>query len=173
MKFKIVTITILFSTALILVISSCVFVGQPDPSNVNIQILNYGESSAKLLYEKEDKNMPSGKKSTTDYKLGITKTTDTIEIYKGVQFGIEYEIQSPKQKIIELKTIWSCPKEIIDQNGKSFDKTEYYINKLTNEYTYSNYTLENDYEMIEGKWNISIFYKSKELLNKNFMLINK
>ncbi len=173
MEFKITKITILFSTILTLTISSCVFVGQPNPDNVTIQILNYGERSAKLLYEEDDKNMPSGKKTTTDYNLGITKNTDTIEIYKGVQFGIEYEIQSPKQKLIELKTVWTYPEEMINQDGKSFDRTEYYINKLTNEYTYSNYTLENNYEMIEGKWNISIFYKSKELLNKNFILKRK
>jgi hypothetical protein len=167
---KIILVNLVILTTLF---SSCIFIGKPDPNEVEIKILNFGKSSAKLLYDEVDKNMPSGKKSTTDFKLNILETTDTIRIYKGAQFGIEYIIESPEQKLIKLKTVWTYPDKMVNKEGKTFYQTEYFINKLTNEYTYSNYTLENDYEMLEGKWNISLFYDTKELINKNFTLIKK
>lgn len=58
-----------------------------------------------------------------------------------------------------------------NDQGVGFDKVSYDIEKYTNQYTYSNYTLEEPYEMLPGKWNIQILYNDKVLLDKNFYLI--
>ncbi len=115
--------------------------------------------------------MPSGTRRTTEYKLNILEHTDTIKLSKGVQFGIEYILEAPSAKPITITTIWTFPKTMTNDQGKKFDLAKYNIEKYTNQYTYSNYTLEDDYEMIPGKWNIKILFNNEELLNKDFYLI--
>jgi hypothetical protein len=161
-----------FSIALIaIVLSSCSFMKNSKSERVELKILNYGESSAKLLYTENNNEMPSGEKPTTDYKLNIIKVTDTIKLHEGVQFGIEYIIEAPASKLITLTTIWTYPSKMKNNEGKMYEKVEYKIDKYTNQYTYSNYTLEEPYEMLPGKWNVKILYGQKVILDKNFYLI--
>ena len=169
MKKRILITSIIFS--LIICLSSCIFLDKPNPEDVSTQILNYGEGSAKILSEHNDENVPSGKRFTTDYKLGITETNDTIRIFKGAQFGIEYIIESPKNRLIEIKTVWSYPNSMTNKDGIVFSKSEYLIDKLTNEYTYSSYELIENFEMQEGEWMLELFYEEKSILKKIFILI--
>lgn len=151
--------------------SSCQSMRNGKSDKVDIKVLNYGRSSTKLLYTEKNTEMPSGEKSTTDYKLNIIEATDTIKLYKDVQFGIEYFIKSSTTRLITLTTIWTFPSTMTNNEGKKFEKVEYQIDKYTNQYSYSNYTLEEPYEMLHGKWNVKILYKNKVLLDKNFYLL--
>ncbi len=160
--------------AIFIIISTlcgCTVLKNTKSEKIELRVLNYGRSSAKLLYTKKDNNMPSGNKRTTDYELTILEHTDTIKLIKDVQFGIEYVIESPTTKPITLTTVWTFPTTMINDLGKKYDMIKYDIEKYTNQYTYSNYTLEADYEMIPGKWNVKIFNKDKMLLDKDFYLI--
>lgn len=158
-------------SGIILISLSCTFMKQEKPDKIELKVLNYGRSSAKVLYTKKDKNMPSGEKRTTDYKLNIIEKTDSIKLNIGNQFGIEYIIRSPSDKLVNLKTIWTFPSTMTNNEGRKFEKIEYKIDKYTNQYSYSNYTLEEPYEMIPGKWNIKIVHQAKIILNKDFYLI--
>lgn len=161
-----------FSIALIAILfSSCSLMKNNKTERVELKVLNYGKSSAKLLYTEKSNEMPSGEKPTTDYKLNIIEVTDTIKLHKGVQFGIEYILESPTTKLITLTTIWTYPSIMKNNEGKMYEKVEYKIDKYTNQYTYSNYTLEEPYEMLPGKWNIKILYRDKVILDKNFYLV--
>lgn len=161
-----------FSIALIAVLlSNCSLMKSNKTERVELKVLNYGKSSAKLLYTEKNNNLPSGEKRTTDYKLNITEVTDTIKLYKGVQFGIEYILESSTTKLITLTTIWTYPSIMKNNEGKTYEKAEYNIDKYTNQYTYSNYTIEEPYEMLPGKWNLKIRYGNKEILDKNFYLV--
>lgn len=66
---------------------------------------------------------------------------------------------------------YTFPSIMINKNGKMFEKVAYKIKKYTNQYTYSNYTLEEPNEMLAGDWNLKILYNDQILLNKNFHLI--
>ena len=46
---------------------------------VELKVLNYGKSSAKLLYTEKSNEMPSGEKPTTDYKLNIIQKKVTLK----------------------------------------------------------------------------------------------
>jgi len=164
---------LVFSTlSLLLCLASCYLLINPNPRDVTTEILNYGEGSAKVLSEHKDENVPAGKRFTTDYKLGISKTSDSIKIEKGVQFGIEYIIETPKTGLIEVKTIWNYPDTISNNRRKKFIKSEYIISKVTNEYTYSSYEINEEFEMIAGDWILQLFYQEKLILHKKFMLTN-
>lgn len=156
---------------LVLIITGCSLLKNNQSDKLKLKVLNYGRSSTKLLFTDKDKNMPSGVKRTTDYKLNIIEVTDTIKLHKGVQFGIEYILESPSTKLITLKTIWTYPSIMTNNLGKKFSKVDYEIEKYSNQYTYSNYTLEEPYEMLPGRWNIQIIYNDNLLLNKNFYLV--
>lgn len=162
----------IIAIVLILFFNSCMFISKPDPNNVSIEILSAGKSNSKLLYTEKDNRMPSGEKATTDYNLNITEVTDSIKLYPGSQFGVEYIIKSPSKKKITLKTVWTYPQTMITEKGRTFDKIEYEIDKLTNEYTYSSYLIEESYEMIPGDWNLKLYYENKMLLDKTFVLLN-
>lgn len=166
--------TVLYFTAITLIIffNSCMFIGKPNPNDVSIEILNAGKSNAKLLYTVKDDRMPSGEKATNDYKLNITEVTDSIKIYAGSQFGVEYIIKSPSNKMITIKTVWTFPRTMTTEKKRKFDKIEYEIDKPTNAYTYSSYSLEKSYEMIPGDWNLKLYYENKMLLDKTFVLLN-
>lgn len=156
---------------IMLLFSSCSLMKHSKSDNIEIKVLNYGRSSAKLLCTDKNENMPSGKKRTTDYKLNIIEKTDTIKLNIGAQFGIEYIINAPYTKLITLTTIWTFPSTMTTNQGKKYEKIEYEIDKYTNQYTYSNYTLEEPYEMIPGKWNIKLVYNGGTILDKDFYLI--
>ena len=160
------------SVALIAIIfSNCSLMKDNNSDRVELKVLNYGRSSAKLLYTEKNNELPSGEKRTTDYKLNIIEATDTIKLHKGVQFGIEYIIEAHKTKSITLTTIWTYPSPMKNNAGKVFEKAQYHIDKYTNQYTYSNYTIEEQSEMLPGKWNIKILYKDKIILDKDFYLV--
>lgn len=152
------------------ILPSCNSLKNGKSENITLRVLNYGRSSAKLLYTEESKSMPSGKKRTTDYQLKILERTDTIKLTKGVQFGIEYILEAPSSRLIKITTIWTYPSTMINDQGNKYSMLKYDIEKYTNQYTYSNYTLEDNYEMIPGKWNLKILYGNTELLNKTFYL---
>lgn len=171
MNFRLIVFSI-FLLSQVILLSSCGFIEKPNPKDVTTKILNYGEGSAKVLEEHEDENVPSGKRFTTDYNLGISQTSDTINLYKGVQFGIEYIIESPRSSLIDIKTVWYFPSSIVNNERREFSASEYSIRKLTNKYTYSSYELNQDYEMKEGEWIIELFYEDKKILKKSFFLIS-
>lgn len=136
-----------------------------------IKEINFGESIAKKLYEEKLRKSPSGHHNTTDWSLYITKRTDTIKAELGKQFGIEYQVINNKNEITDIQITWVYPKGMKDQHGKPLDKTTYSITKETNSYTYSNYTLETENEVVKGEWIFIISKNGKELYRKRFFLI--
>lgn len=64
----------------VFIISGCSILKNNKSDLVKIKVLDYGRSSAKLLYTDENKSMPSGEKRTTDYKLNILESTDKIKL---------------------------------------------------------------------------------------------
>lgn len=140
-------------------------------TNVKVKELNYGKSKVEKLYETKMKKSPSAHHNTTADKLYIIKKTDTIEAKLGEQIGIEYKLISDKTEIISIDITWIFPEGMKDQNGKVIKKLTYESLKVTNEYTYSNYTLEGENEIVKGKWFFIISKSGKELYRKSFLLI--
>jgi len=137
---------------------------------VKVQELGYGICSTKTVKIDDLSTSPTGQHLSGEKKLNIIKKTDTISIDDGVQFGIEYIITSPKTEIIPIKTIWIYPDGLKDNHGQPIKKTEYFVRKKTNEYTYSNYTLGPRAEMVTGDWVLELYFDDKQILRKIFHL---
>jgi hypothetical protein len=160
MKFSIIFVA---SLLLISNLSSCL--------STRTTIISYGYCKTEILKSTILESSPSGYRLTTGYNLNILKKTDTIPIFDGQQFGIEYKIISKKEDI-EIITVWEYPEGVKDINGMPLKKTTYPINKSTNVYQYSNFTLGDGY-LVPGKWTLKLFDGKKLILQKAFHLVLK
>lgn len=149
--------------------NSATYITQQD---ISIRELNYGLSKAAVLSKVKLESSPSGFKQITGHKLEIIKHTDTIELGAKIQFGVEYVIEAPENTIIPIKTIWTYPEGMTNLDGNRIQNTEYTIQKETNTYTYSNYSIDAPNERVPGVWKIELFYHEKKLYEKNFYLVN-
>lgn len=138
---------------------------------LKVKEINYGPSFAQKLYADKMKKSPSGNHNITTEKLIINKTTDTVQAVVGAQFGIEYELISKKNEIVDIEITWLFPDGMSDLKGKKIKKLTYTTPKETNSYTYSNYTLEGENEVVKGEWVFIISKGGKELYRRKFILI--
>lgn len=147
----------------ILLIVSC--------TTLKIEELNYGISQSKKLGVEKLENSPTGYRNIADLKLKIIEKTDSIKANIGTSFGVEYKIISPENKDQDILLTWEFPVGMLDSKGKPIKKLSYRISKPTNDYTYSNYTLENQNEVVKGKWSFIISsLNGKQLYKKDFYL---
>jgi len=140
-------------------------------NEIKVKEINYGPSSVAKLYSDKMKRSPSGNHNITAEKLSILKRTDTAQAVVGAQFGIEYELISEKNEETDIEITWLFPDGMTDLKGKKMQKLTYTTSKLTNSYTYSNYTLEGENEVVKGEWVFIISKGGKELYRRNFFLI--
>ena len=159
-----------FLILIILFLFSCKTKITTDSSTVKIKELSYGTSSSKILTTEHLKNSPSGNHIVSDYKLNIIKKSDDVEAKIGVQFGSEYIIYAKENKPIELTIKWTYPKGVTDKMGKELFETKYNIIKMTNEYSYSNFTIEDKNELVKGDWILEIFTDNSKLYKRVFHL---
>jgi hypothetical protein len=151
----------------IIITHNCIAQNQGD---LKVKEINYGESNAQKLYESKMKKSPSGHHNIASDELNIIKRTDTIKAEVGAQFGVEYEVISPKNELVAVQITWLFPDGMKNQNGKNVKEMSYDVSKVTNTYTYSNYTLEGENEVVRGQWVFIISKDGKELYRKIFFL---
>lgn len=101
----------------------------------------------------------------------LIKKTNIIPAKKGVEFGVEYVLQSKVKEPVRLLIEWRFPKEITDpSNGATVKDIKYFIDIETNFVNSSNYTLEQEFEIVKGDWELTIYYENKVLYNRKFIL---
>lgn len=138
-------------------------------TTLKIEELSYGRSNSKILRKTTMDSSPNGSHNSTQVNLNIIEKTDSINAILGVQFGVEYKVVS-KKAYEDIDLTWYFPIGMTDKNGKKVNSFTYTINKPTNSYTNSNFTLEEKYEVVKGLWTFTISKKGKELYRRNFYL---
>lgn len=158
----------LFLAFLVLILSCS---GVKFINNSTTEIINYGVLSSESTKINDDFDEKSVTGNTVLQKeLKVIEKTDTIEGKIGQIFGINFTIKHSETKMIPVKRVWTLPKETIMLNGeptKSITRSDY-ITTNTSEWMY--YTIENESEIIKGKWTIQYFYMNKEVLKKEFFI---
>ena len=103
--------------------------------------------------------------------ITLIEKAERIKAEKGIEFGVEYFLKSNQTATIKLEIEWKFPKEVTDpsKNIKS-RKIKYAIALPTNFVNNSNYTLENDFEVIKGNWQLIIRHKEKVVYARQFVL---
>lgn len=101
----------------------------------------------------------------------LVKKTDRVKAKLGVEFGAAYVLKSSRSDTITLEIEWVYPKEIKDPTNEAKVKNiRYAIELPTNFENNSNYTLESDYEVVTGEWQLNIYFKNKAIYRKTFTL---
>jgi hypothetical protein len=163
------TLKALIQLIVFLGLVSCT-VQKPSCKDIKIKELGYGQSNAKILVRDRLQNTPSEEHLTTDYQLNIIKKTDTIDAQTGAQFGVEYIISSKANKELLITTVWKYPYGVKNKKGEIIPETRYQVMKPANQYTYSNFTMTEQGEVVKGLWTLELYYESKLLYSRTFIL---
>jgi hypothetical protein len=153
----------------ILSLIKCQILIAQNNDELKVKEINYGELKAETVYKTKMKKSPSGHHNATGEILS-TDRTDTVIAKLGAQFGVEYELISPKKENTVIQITWLFPDGMKDQKGKSLKRLIYNAPKVTNSYTYSSYTLEGENEVVKGQWTFIISEDGKELYRRIFFL---
>lgn len=155
---------------LILILSGCASVKHQDVNVAKITeygIYHDGKSISTL-------NLPqsnTGVLTITDNSQQLIKSTNKIPAVVGTTFGYCYDIHS-KEKTITVTRKLIHPKihkpDGTISTGYEYQRTLDVENGVASYCT--NYTLEYEWEVVEGEWKFSIIHSGKEIFNQTFEL---
>jgi hypothetical protein len=100
-------------------------------------------------------------------------TTDTIVADIGKTFGVEFKISTGANNMIMPVTfVWEFPKLMKNpHNGKNYKTSEVAQYIITNQPMFNSYTLDYDYEFVEGVWKFKVLYNGVEIYKHVFWLM--
>lgn len=129
------------------------------------------------LYEVELSGKQKAEKTLTQTSNIVSKeklllTTDTIVADIGKTFGMEFTVKTANEVILPLKCVWEFPKPMKNPyTGKIYKVSEMDQTILTNQPDFHSYTLEYDYEFVEGLWGFRLYYQDVEIYRHYFRVI--
>jgi hypothetical protein len=153
----------------LIIIFGCAASRKSEDHLIKVTELNYGISKTDEPLKATMDASPSGTHSLAD-NFSITKKTDRVPAIPGQQFGTEYIIKTKRAEVVTLEQVWIFPQEIKDDKGNVFTEVRYPMHKQTNEKSYSNYTLEKNFEIVKGKWTFIMLHEGKEIFRRDFYL---
>lgn len=105
----------------------------------------------------------------TEFK--VDKPTDTIPLELGKEFGIRYSLESNVDEEVPIRTVWTFPDSVMDEETETKCLNySYSANTTPNASTFASYVLGDKGKLVAGKWFVSIYYDSKLLYRKVFFL---
>ena len=120
--------------------------------------------------QKEENTLTQSSNIVSKKKLLLT--TDTVVADIGKTFGVEFSVNTANTVIIPLKCVWVFPKPMKNPfTGKVYLTSETEYPFITNQSSFQAYTLDYDYEFVEGLWGFKLFYNDVEIYSHYFRVI--
>jgi hypothetical protein len=116
-----------------------------------------------------DRKSPSGN-TVLQENLRIIKETNTIKGEKDLVFGVKFIVNNKEDILISVDRVWTFPKEIKMSDGKLVRSIKRSDVIRTNSPEWMYYTIEDQNEIVPGKWTLQYFYKGKEIFKKVFVM---
>lgn len=140
-------------------------------ASLTFKELSYGVISAggTSVVDDDDDKSPSGN-TVKHTKLSVSEVTDTIIGEIGAVFGVNFILQSNVNAYIPVTRKWTFPSKIGDSSGEKVKSVSRQDVITTNSNQWMYYTLEQEYEIVKGKWMLQYFYKGQEIYKKTFIL---
>lgn len=139
---------------------------------LSVELLEYGVFSFIESEAKYDEN----NYSITGYfihpnDIMLLEQTDVIKIKKYLSFGIKYIIKCDSSDLIESFICRIRHPEMKNPNTKmKANETIEHKNSDVNATGFDFFIFENDWEMLQGKWEFILEQENKVLLTKSFNL---
>jgi hypothetical protein len=100
----------------------------------------------------------------------IVKQTDSIKIFPKANFGTVYIFEAKDTFDIDVTIEWIYPRKVTNEKGESFKSIKYTTKRPTNIPSASSYSLDSQYEFVEGEWQLNLFIENKKVYTKKFIL---
>jgi hypothetical protein len=137
---------------------------------LKLQEITFGQATSTVVTKEAMENSPSGDHRLVENQV-FTKKTNRIEAKKGVEFGVEYKLVSKQTDTVGLEIEWIFPNPIIDpQKHTTYKSLRYPIGLPLNFINASTYSLDNDFEVVKGTWQLNIYYSDKIIYTRKFEL---
>lgn len=156
---------------LFLILFSCCSTFSFAQSKIKVKKLRYGiclpDSAAQPVALQTS---PTGTQKISS-GFYLVKQTNKIPAKMGQRFGVAYIIQTdPRIKAVEVECVWVYPTPITNPKGGVFKDVRYSSVESTNKSTYSNYSLDKEYEVVKGKWLLQLYYKKVKIFEQSFIV---
>lgn len=139
-------------------------------SKIQFKEINYGPMKVQRVSSEQMKDSPSGRRGSLSNNVQFIATTDSIEAIIGQTFGCQYQVDIEGKDEVEATIIWRFPEGMKNNFNKPIEEIKYKTNIITNQPTFSAYTLEVPNEVVKGKWTYILKIGSNKLLERNFYL---
>ena len=132
--------------------------------------LSYGMYASQTIEKEKMDESPSGDHKVVAKQV-LLKKTERVLAKIGSEFGTEYKLVGDSKDTVTLQLEWIFPHEMTDPVKKvSFKSIKYPIDLPVNAANASTYSLDNDFEVVKGAWQLNIYYKDKIIYSKKFEL---
>ena len=102
--------------------------------------------------------------------FAIIEVTDSIHAELKANFGVVYMVKAKDTVDINVEIEWIYPEKITNEKGEKFKSIKYTTKRPTNIPSASSYSLDAPYEMVKGKWTMSIYLEGKKMYSRTFFL---
>jgi Domain of unknown function (DUF3859) len=131
--------------------------------------LDYGLAKVKDGTTEKLSNSPTGNHGWLE-DFEIINKTDSIQALPKANFGVVYIVNAKDTLYIDVVIEWIYPKKIINDKGEKFKSIRYTTKRPTNIPSASSYSLDEQYEMVKGNWEMNIYIENKRVCSKKFIL---
>lgn len=137
---------------------------------IKVERVSYGLCSVDVTQKIALEGSPTGSQGLTS-GFHLVKRTNRVPAELGQRFGVEYIINAdPGVEAIEVECVWVYPTPITNPEGEVFKEARYTSIKSTNYISNLSYSFDKEYEVVEGKWLLQLYYKEVKIFEQAFFV---
>ncbi len=134
------------------------------------EVTEVGIYTAKVIQVTTTTNVIDGTLEGLDNFVLLQSTTN-VPARVGTRFGFRYRILGqPRNAPITLTMVGIHPSFTNPKTGKTATRDEYQLQSWIGD-TYTCYSLDEDWELIPGKWTFEVWHEGKKLCEQSFMVV--
>lgn len=102
----------------------------------------------------------------------LLHSTTAIPVLKSTRFGFRYLILGWRSGIVELTLITKFPSSglLNPHSGARHFENRYVVNRVVGEIGYRDYYLDEDWEMVPGRWSFEFWHQGRKIGEQEFCL---
>jgi len=164
-----------FVLSLLLLTLSCVSASAETPRIDRIEIVDYGVYSAHIDRQAAAPGTMAGEMNLLN-NVEHAVTTRMITAQLGVHFGFRYTVVGgPEGTAVSLHHVTIIPNPGLNNpaNHRRKTRNEYDLTSLIGEQSYTDYSFDNDWEIVPGIWTFQIWYGDRMLAEQKFTIVRR
>jgi len=159
---------------IILVVAFSTFIfrvtAQDTVSVSGASVTEVGIYTARVIKKFEVPGVTGGTNEGLD-SFSLVKATTNVPARIGTRFGFRYTIHgTPSNAPIVLTMVGEHPPLKNPKTGTTQTRDEYRLQSWIGQ-TYTSYALDEEWELIPGKWKFEVWHKGKKLCEQSFMVV--